>query len=161
MVTQTEIAHRAGIDTSSVNKILNRRAGPRFRKDTVARVFRIARELGFDFSRLKHFHRREHDRRPADLAVEVTVRQLDGTAVEAGMGVLRELSPSGALLVDLHLPSGRLPLVPFDLVLRWKKGRGVEEARGRIVRLRLEEQIVAVQFATAPAPVAVSPGAGS
>ena len=35
MVTQVEIAHRVGLDVSSVNKILNRRSGPVFRKETI------------------------------------------------------------------------------------------------------------------------------
>lgn len=69
MVTQQEIARRAGLGVSSVNRILSKRVGPRFRKDTVARVLRIARELGFDFGQLKHSHRRRHERQPSGIAV--------------------------------------------------------------------------------------------
>ena len=47
MVTQVEIARIAGLDVSSVNKILNRVNGPVFKKETVARVFRIAKKLGY------------------------------------------------------------------------------------------------------------------
>ena len=63
-VTQLEIARRVGLDVSSVNKILNRRAGPVFRKDTIKQVFKVARELGYDFSRLKYHHKRGSVRRP-------------------------------------------------------------------------------------------------
>jgi DNA-binding LacI/PurR family transcriptional regulator len=50
-VTQTDIARRARLDVSSVNKILNRTPGPKFLPATVKRVLRIARELGYDFGR--------------------------------------------------------------------------------------------------------------
>lgn len=50
MVTQLQIARRVGRHVSSVNKILNKQIGPRFRKDTVAR------ELRLDFGRLKFAH---------------------------------------------------------------------------------------------------------
>ena len=38
--TQVEIARRVGLDVSSVNKILNRRPGPVFKKSTVDKVFK-------------------------------------------------------------------------------------------------------------------------
>ena len=62
MITQVEIAHRVGLDVSSVNKILNKRQGPVFRKETVKKVFKIALQLGYDFGRLKYQHRRRHTR---------------------------------------------------------------------------------------------------
>ncbi len=48
-VTQTEIARRARIDVSSVNKILNGVVGPVFRRETIERVHRIARKLGYRY----------------------------------------------------------------------------------------------------------------
>jgi transcriptional regulator with XRE-family HTH domain len=49
-VTQGDIADIVGIDVSSVNKILNRTGGV-FRKDTIAKVFRVAERLGYDQTR--------------------------------------------------------------------------------------------------------------
>ena len=61
MVTQVEIAKRVGLDVSSVNKILGGDPRPSFHKDTVARVVRIAKKLGYNFSRdTKHSLRREN-----------------------------------------------------------------------------------------------------
>lgn len=51
MATQLEIARQVGLDVSSVNKILNRVAGPKFKKTTVALVFQAAREIGYDLSK--------------------------------------------------------------------------------------------------------------
>lgn len=50
-VTQLQIARQVGLDVSSVNKILNRMPGPVFRKETIQLVFRVARELGYNFHR--------------------------------------------------------------------------------------------------------------
>lgn len=47
MVTQVMIAERAGVDVSSVNKILNEKRGPVFRKETIRMVRKVARELGY------------------------------------------------------------------------------------------------------------------
>ncbi len=63
MMTQVEIARRVGLDVSSVNKILNRRKGPVFKKEPTKQVFKVAKELGYDFGRLKYFHRRRHPRK--------------------------------------------------------------------------------------------------
>ena len=54
MITQVELARTLGLDVSTVNKILNRRPGMRFRKETVRQVFQTAKSMGFDFNRIKH-----------------------------------------------------------------------------------------------------------
>jgi hypothetical protein len=51
MVTQVEIAQHCGLDISSCNKILNKAPGPVFKKETVAMVFRVARQLGYRMER--------------------------------------------------------------------------------------------------------------
>lgn len=48
--TQLDIAKRVGMDVSSINKILNKRIGPVFRRSTIQMVFRVAREMGYDFN---------------------------------------------------------------------------------------------------------------
>lgn len=47
--TQGDIAKRVGMDVSTVNKILNKRAGPVFRKSTIRKVFRTAKRMGYHF----------------------------------------------------------------------------------------------------------------
>ena len=49
--TQTEIARIVGLDVSSVNKILNQTPGATFSKATIAKVFRVAKRLGYDQTR--------------------------------------------------------------------------------------------------------------
>src|SRR5215510_10411156 len=79
MITQVEIARRVGLDVSSVNKILNKRQGPVFRKETIRKVFKIARDLGYDFTRLKYAHRRRFPRKELSLGVELYVYHKDGS----------------------------------------------------------------------------------
>jgi hypothetical protein len=150
VVTQQEIAERVKLDVSSVNKILNRRPGFIFKKETIKQVFKIARELGYDFGRLRFFHRRRHERQATDLPADVSIITGDGTLVEEGKGLLKDLSTGGARLADLSLPSGKLPFVPFELALRWRKGASELQARGRVVRIDLERRGLAVEFLEPP-----------
>ncbi len=101
---QVQIARHVGLDVSSVNKILNKRKGPAFKKTTVTQVFKVARELGLDFSRLKFQHRRREVRKSVDLPVEIAIYLSDGTLFDRGKAVLRDLSLSGGLLSGLVLP---------------------------------------------------------
>lgn len=48
--TQMQIAQELGLDVSTVNKCLNRTNGPKFRKETIQKVFRKAKELGYQQS---------------------------------------------------------------------------------------------------------------
>lgn len=141
MVTQVEIARRLNLDVSSVNKILNRRQGPVFRKETVKKVFRLARELGYDFAKLKHTHRRRYERRDVTIAAEIAFVSKDGTIHDQGIATIRDISESGARLTDLAMPLGTMPTEPFTISLR-PMVRPLErvEFNGHIVRLRMNGQ---------------------
>lgn len=138
MVTQLEIAKRVGLDVSSVNKILNRRQGPVFRKDTIKKVFKVARELGYDFSKLKFTHRRRHPRSEVAFGAEVQVYTKDGALHDQGVATIRDLSVGGARVTDLALPQGTLPTDPFTITIKpmQKQLEGVEMT-GKVVRMRV------------------------
>jgi len=136
MVTQVEIARRVGLDVSSVNKILNRRPGPVFRKETVQKVFRVARQLGYDFSRLKYQHRRRHPRKPISLGAELYIYKKDGNLYDQGVATIRDISLCGARITDVALPLGSLPIEPFSVALRpMQKPMEDVELQGTIVRI--------------------------
>jgi transcriptional regulator with XRE-family HTH domain len=140
MVTQVEIARRLGLDVSSVNKILNKREGPVFKKDTIRKVFRIAREMGYDFGKLKYVHRRRHPRREVSIATEIAIYSKDGTLHDQGVATVRDLSQCGARVSDIALPQNTLPTEPFTVTLRPMVGPLDDiELRGRIVRLDMEQ----------------------
>jgi hypothetical protein len=122
MVTQVEIARRVGLDVSSVNKILNRRKGPVFKKETIKQVFKVAKDLGFDFGRLKHTHRRRHPRKSLGLPVELSIYFDDGKLFDRGTGILKEVSLSGARLSAIVLPRTVLPNLPHSIGRRLPDG---------------------------------------
>jgi hypothetical protein len=114
-VTQLDIARRVGLDVSSVNKILNRRPGPVFRKDTIKQVFKVARELGYDFGRLKYHHKRGAPRRPMAIPLELSIYNSDGTLFDKGAAIIKDVSLSGALLTAVVLPQQSIPAAaPHD-----------------------------------------------
>lgn len=142
MVTQVQIAQHVGLDVSSVNKILNKRQGPVFKKETVKRVFKVARELGFSFDRLKHVHRRRRARKTVDIPTEVVIYSADGQLFDNGKAVIRDLSPSGAQISGLILSKGVLPLQPFSVALRFRTSATSNEmaVRGQVVRLKFLQE---------------------
>ena len=134
---QADIARRVGLDVSSVNKILNRRPGPVFKKATVARVFRVAKQLGYSLERIKRTHRRSHERRPADFPAKLALYGADGSPFDRGACMVSDIASCGASLVDVKLPKGKLPVEPFTIRLEMTGERGeLVEVRGRVVRLR-------------------------
>ncbi len=138
MVTQGEIARRLGLDVSSVNKILNKRPGPVFRKDTIKKVFKTARELGYDFGRLKYTHRRRFERREVAIGAEVTIHSKDGAVYDQGVATIRDISQGGARLADLATPLGSFPIEPFTVTLRpMQKPLDEMVLSGHIVRLNM------------------------
>lgn len=149
MVTQVEIARRVGLDVSSVNKILNRRPGPVFRKDTIKKVFKVARELGYDFGRLKYQHRRRHPRREVALGAELSIYGKDGRLYDQGVATIRDISLCGARISDVTLPLGSIPVEPFTIGLRpMQKPVDDLELQGHIVRIHANGAVsFGVQFA--------------
>ena len=97
MVTKTEIARRLGIHLGTVSKILNRIPMHRASERTVRKVFELARELGYDFSKQKHFHRREFPRR--NIEMSAMLRYRIGDTLVTFEGIARNIS-SGGVLID-------------------------------------------------------------
>jgi len=136
MITQVEIARRVGLDVSSVNKILNKRQGPVFRKETIRKVFKIARDMGYDFGRLKYAHRRRFPRKELSVGVEIYVYHKDGSLYDQGVATMRDVSLGGARISDVALPTGSLPVTPFTVGIRPMQKPGDDlELQGQIVRL--------------------------
>ena len=127
-VTQLEIAKRVNLDVSSVNKILNRRPGPVFKKETIKQVFKVARELGYDFGRLKYHHKRGSTRKSVPIPLELSIYNADGTLFDKGAAIIKDVSLSGALLTAVVLPQQSIPLRPHTIGIRMLDGalKGVE-----------------------------------
>jgi transcriptional regulator with XRE-family HTH domain len=114
--SQAGIAALAGVDRTTVNKILNHYAGDRSSSETVEKVLRAARKLGYDFTRLdrkRNPNRRRETRKKVNLNVDVAIHLEDGTLFDTGRGRILDVSRSGALLADLETQKRNLPLAPF------------------------------------------------
>lgn len=156
MATQMEIARRLGLDISSVNKILNRKPGPVFKQETIQKVFRIARQLGYNFAKLKHTHRRRAPRYPVTMATTFTLSLKEGTVFDQGKATLKDISLYGARVSELHLPSGTFPAKPFLLTL-CPSGKPLEnlELKGQVVRLHANDSLeLGIAFEESPPQLA-------
>ncbi|MBI4566647.1 MAG: PilZ domain-containing protein [Planctomycetes bacterium] len=124
-----------------MNKILNRKAGPVFRKETIRQVYRAARAMGYDFGRLKFTHRRRFERHDVTIGAELIIRTRDGGMFDQGVATIRDISPSGARLTDVATPLGTFPAEAFSVTLRpLQKPLLDVEIEGRIVRFHSEGQ---------------------
>lgn len=141
-ITQVRIAKRLGLDVSSVNKILNRCAGPVFKKETIKKVFQIAKEMGYDFDRIKFRHRRRYPRRDVSVDAQIAIHRADGSLYDQGTATIRDISAGGACLSDITLPQGNIPLEAFTIRVR-PAAKTLEEMElpGRVVRLMTDEGV--------------------
>lgn len=134
--TQIEVAKRVGLDVSSVNKILNRRAGAVFKSSTVATVFKVAKQLGYSLERIKRSHGRAHERHAAGFPAELAlIDAASGSSIDQGTCLVSDIAACGASLVDVQLPKGALPIKPFTVRLRMRGEKQNVQVSGRVVRL--------------------------
>jgi hypothetical protein len=71
---------------------------------------RTAETLGYDFTRLRRIHRRREERYQTDFEARVRIAYEDGRVFDEGMCTVKNLSLTGALLCNLRLGKGVLPL---------------------------------------------------
>jgi hypothetical protein len=135
VATQTDIARKCGLDVSSVNKILRKTGGPKFSETTVRKVFRAARELGYNFERLKFAHHRDHPRLEVNRSVQMSIYRPDGSVFSSGQATIREVSLSGAILKGVILSKQVIPIAPHTIGIVFELGPAERlEVRGFPVR---------------------------
>lgn len=135
MVTLAEIARLAGIDVSSVGKILNRVQGPIFSEETIRKVFQLADELGFRFEQLKHRGHRKVGRKKAGFPSELALFAPDGSLIDRGRCIVADIAIGGASITDIELHQGKLPIRPLSIILQFAAKGDPIEVRGQVVRI--------------------------
>jgi transcriptional regulator with XRE-family HTH domain len=139
-VSQAEIAAHLGLARSTVTKILNQFPNNRASKETVKMVFKAAREMGYDFGRLRNIHRRRANRRKVSMPVFLRMDLLDGNGVfDTGTAILRDLSPYGALVSKINTAKKALPLLPFSLRMDFSGPLQGVSVEAKIIRVIAEE----------------------
>ncbi|MHC4777905.1 MAG: PilZ domain-containing protein [Planctomycetota bacterium] len=141
-VSQAEIASRLGLARSTVTKILNQFPNNRASKETIKQVFKAAREMGYDFSRLRNIHRRRALRKKVDLPVELRLTMSDTQEIyDTGSAVVRDLSPYGALLEHVRTGKGSLPLASFIMEMKFSGPLAGVIVKARVIRFVSEESV--------------------
>ncbi len=148
-VTQEDIARLCKIDQGSVSRILNEDTRDSFAEDTVRKVFKAAREIGYLHPSLLTSNRRESSRRKAGVKGRVAVVIGTNTVYDEGTVDIDEISLSGMLLRNFHTRKRALPTDRFKFDVEIDDGRlkGLK-CRCKVVRFSENEDefALAVRF---------------
>ena len=132
-VTQEDIARTCKIDQGSVSRILNEDTRDSFAEETIQKVFKIARELGYLHPSLITSNRRESNRRKAELASFPPAGR--GIDPQHGEAMAIELRPHlrgclviGKLQLDRLEPGGGRGA---EALQKWPLGEQVSEVGGK------------------------------
>jgi hypothetical protein len=79
-------------------------------------VFRAAEKSVEFFDHLRA-HYRETRRTAAEIPCDIRIVLADGTTYDTGTGIVRDVSPSGALIAGLKLAGGSFPAAAFKVAL--------------------------------------------
>ena len=148
-ITQGDIARRMNIDQGSVSRILNRDTRDSFSDETVKRVFKISREMGYLHPALLTTNRRLSGRRRTAIKARLRIVIGTNTVFDEGTCEIAEISLSGCLLHRFKTRTMSLPMDRFKFDIEVSEP-GLKNffSRCRIVRFSNndEEFAVAVQF---------------
>ena len=122
-VTQEDIARTCKIDQGSVSRILNEDTRDSFAEETIQKVFKVARELGYLHPSLITSNRRESSRRKAELTGKVQVLIGTNTVYDEGDIDIDEISMSGMLLRNFRTKKRSLPMDRFKFNVEVTEGR--------------------------------------
>ncbi len=129
-ITQEDLARYCKIDQGSVSRILNKDTRDSFSRETVDRVFKAARELGYLHPALISSNRRESQRKKITVEADISmVRVADGQVILTGQAEVDEISASGLLLRRVRILTGTgLPFEPVvvDVTVTSTKLKGFQ-----------------------------------
>ena len=121
-ITHEVIAAHLNLARTTVTRILNSDPTYRASQRTRQMVFSLAQQLGYDFSHLRRIHRRRDERKPMNLEASVRLILDDDRVFDEGVCTIRNISLAGALIGNLRLTKGILPLAHVWVQLEAKTG---------------------------------------
>lgn len=147
-VTQEMIANKAGVDRSTVSKILSNNPNYHPNEKTRERVFQIAEDLGYDFGAIHNPLRRKYSRFEANAKINFRLVFEDGEVFDEGHGVLRNISSGGALLTDIVTTRQVFPLKFFTIELKIEEIAELKDivAECEVVRFGIEGDRILAQI---------------
>lgn len=121
-INQETIAKKLGIDRTAVCKILNN--DPHFKpsEEVRKRVLQLAKQKGYDFSKIRRIHRRRHERKEVNLRAKVIIRlKKSNRKYEEGYCRICNIGEGGALITDLEFSC--IPTEPHLYQIEIKEGK--------------------------------------
>lgn len=144
-ITQEDIAAACRIDQGSVSRILNKDTRDSFAEETVQRVFKIAREMGYLHPALVTSNRRESIRRKVAFDARCQIVIGTNTVYDEGGVDVDELSMSGMLLKNFRTKKQTLPMDRFRLDVEFTAAKTKPfRARCKVVRFSDDENLFAL-----------------
>lgn len=138
---------RAGLDRSTVCKILWNDRGIYVSDRTREKVKALAQSMGYEY-RPKQTGRSSTALRDHNISVRLEIRLLSGEVYASGKAVLIGLSQDGAVLADLDLKPAALPVAPCYGRLRFSLDERAFDVRCDFRRISLERFVeLGVKFA--------------
>jgi len=118
-VSQQAIADSLGLSRTTVTKILNR--DPKYSASEATRelVFRTAEKMGYDFTTIRRPFKREYGRTEINAPCQIELVLEAGEVFDKGEAIARNIGVGGALLGNVNLNRGVLPLKNFILRIRF------------------------------------------
>jgi hypothetical protein len=115
-------------------------------KRTDSKVFQAAERAAEFFDHLRT-HYRETRRTSVEIPAQIKVLLDNGTVYDVGTATVKNISPSGALLINIKLPRQSYPVAPFKLEILMSDGEyegiGLEAVP---VRFEHKERGVGIKF---------------
>jgi transcriptional regulator with XRE-family HTH domain len=143
-IIQQDVAKLAGVNQAAVSRILSQPKTAPFAKETIERVFKAARELGYLHPSLVSIERRASARKKLGARARLAVL-VDGFIYDQGEAKIDKISLSGLLLKNIRLDKNHLPLkhLSMDIEVLDQKLKGMR-CLGRIARFADNEREFAI-----------------
>ena len=121
-VTQGDLAERCQLDQGTVSRILNADSRGQYPPETVNRVLKAAREMGYLHPRLLKEERRRSPRKDSRISARVQINLADGSLYDQGECTIANISVTGMHLNGFRTSKMAMPLQSFRLWLTFDVG---------------------------------------
>ena len=118
-----DIADSLSLSFTAVCKIIN--GDPKYPvpKETRDLVFKRAKEMRYDVSRLYTRYRREYERKKVNIPTKVIIKcKRTNKVYNSGTAIIKNISRGGVLISNLKLLRNCLPINPFVCEIKVIKG---------------------------------------
>ena len=117
-ITQVDVAKACSLDQGTISRIMHKDTRELYNEQTVASVFKTARELGYVHPALVTSNRRIAPRRKVNLKASVKFVLSNNDPFNEGLAEIHELSTDGVLLTKFEMKTSTIPLNSFKIMIK-------------------------------------------